>query len=172
MSSLNVSSAPDASIGILSIDYADKARGNLRVLFLQAEGQMTGYLPDSSATSTNKANVRDGHYPLWGYVHFYAATSNGAPSASAGAFVTRFSVPKLDRDLVNAMIDASLVPQCAMKVARDAEVGAFIPNPYKFQCGCYFDFRTTGRASCNACASPNECPPSTPACNYGICEVE
>lgn len=170
--SLIASAAPDASIGILSIDYADKARGNLRVLFLQAEGQLSGYLPDSTATSLNKENVRDGHYPLWGYVHFYTANINGTPSAAAGAFVTRFSVPKLDRELVDAMIDASLVPQCAMKVARDAEMGGFIVNPYKFQCGCYFDFRTTSRASCKTCTNSNECPASTPACNYGFCEKE
>jgi hypothetical protein len=170
--SLIASAAPDESIGILSIDYADKARGNLRVLFLQAEGQLSGYLPDSTATALDKANVRDGHYPLWGYVHFYTANINGAPSAAAGAFVTRFSVPKLDRELVDAMIDASLVPQCAMRLARDTEMGEFVSNPYKFQCSCYFDYRTTNRASCPLCASSNDCPANAPACNYGFCEKE
>jgi archaellum component FlaF (FlaF/FlaG flagellin family) len=169
--SLSVSGAPEQSIGILSIDYADKARGNLRVLFLQAEGQLSGYLPDSTDTALNKANVRDGHYPLWGYVHFYAANINGAPSAEAGAFVTRFSVPKLDRALVDAMVDASLVPQCAMDVARETEMGAFVRNPYEFRCGCYFDQRTTGRASCPTCTTANDCPASSPACNYGFCEA-
>jgi hypothetical protein len=170
--SLKGSPAPEQSIGILSIDYVDKDRGNLHVLSLQAEGQLSGYLPDSTDTSLNKANVRDGHYPLWGYVHFYTANINGAPSAAAGAFVTRFSVPNLDRALVDAMIDASLVPQCAMKVARVAEMGAFVPNPYEFQCGCHFDQRTTGRTSCATCATPNDCPASAPACNYGFCEME
>ncbi len=169
---LNDSTSPELSIGILSIDYADKARGNLRVLFLQSEGQLSGYLPDSTATALNKANVRDGHYPLWGYVHFYTANINGAPSAAAGAFVTRFSVPKLDAALVDAMIDSSLVPQCAMKVAREAEMGDFVPNPYQFQCDCHFDNRTTGHASCAKCATSNDCPASAPACNYGFCEVE
>jgi len=170
--SLRVSPVPEPSIGILSIDYVDKDRDNLRVLFLQAEGQLSGYLPDSTATSLNKENVRDGHYPLWGYVHFYTANINGAPSAAAGAFVTRFSVPKLDRALVDAMIDASLVPQCAMKVARETEMGAFVPNPYEFRCGCYFDQRTTGRASCTTCTTANDCPASSLACNYGFCETE
>ena len=170
--SLIASAAPDESIGILSIDYADKARGNLRVLYLQAEGQLSGYLPDSTATALDKANVRDGHYPLWGYVHFYTANINGAPSPAAGAFVTRFSVPKLDRQLIDAMIDASLVPQCAMKVARDTEMGGFASNPYKYQCGCYFDYRTTGRASCAPCATPNDCQASAPACNYGFCQED
>ncbi len=170
--SLKASAAPEQSIGILSIDYADKSRGNLRVLYLQGEGQIAGFLPDSTATSLNKANVRDGHYPLWGYVHFYTANINGAPSAAAGAFVTRFSVPKLDRELVDAMIDASLVPQCAMGVAREAEMGPFVPNPYRYQCGCYFDFRTTGKASCPPCTTTNDCPSSAPACNYGFCQLD
>jgi hypothetical protein len=171
-SSLEISPAPEQSIGILSIDYADKDRDNLRVLFLQGEGQMSGYLPDSTTASFNKANVRDGHYPLWGYVHFYTANVNGAPSAAAGAFVTRFSVPKLDRQLVDAMIDASLVPQCAMKVARETEMGPFVPNPSDFQCGCHFDQRTNGRTSCTPCTTPNDCPASAQACNYGLCETE
>lgn len=170
--SLIASAAPEQSIGILSIDYADKNRGNLRVLYLQAEGQISGFLPDSTATSLNKANVRDGHYPLWGYVHFYTANINGAPSPAAGAFVTRFSVPKLDRELVDAMIGASLVPHCAMKVARTSEMGAFIGNPYKFQCGCYFDAKTNGRTACAPCTTSNDCPATTPACNYGYCETQ
>ncbi len=134
--------------------------------------RLTGYLPDSTATSLNKANVRDGHYPLWGYVHFYTANLNGAPSPAAGAFVTRFAVPKLEQNLVDAMIDASLVPQCAMNVARETEMGSFVGNPSKFQCGCYFDHRTTGKASCALCTTPNDCPASAPACNYGFCEKE
>jgi hypothetical protein len=170
--SLNASAEPEESIGILSIDYADKGRGNLRVLYLQGEGQLSGFLPDSTATSFNKTNVRDGHYPLWGYVHFYTANINGAPSAAAGAFVTRFSLPKLDGALVDAMIDASLVPQCAMKVARDTEMGGFLHNPNNYQCGCHFDYRTTGKTSCAPCTTPNDCPAAAPACNYGFCETE
>ena len=170
--SLIASASPDESIGILSIDYADKNRGNLRVLYLQGEGQITGFLPDSSATALDKANVRDGHYPLWGYVHFYTANINGAPSAPAGTFVTRFSVPRLDQALIDAMIDASQVPQCAMKVARESEMGPFIHNPYKFQCGCYFDKRTKGKNACETCTTSNDCPVATPACNYGFCEKQ
>jgi len=94
--SLRISPVPEPSIGILSIDYVDKDRDNLRVLFLQAEGQLSGYLPDSTATSLNKENVRDGHYPCGATFHFYTANINGAPLPRRGAFVTRFSVPKLE----------------------------------------------------------------------------
>lgn len=168
--SLEGSANPQQSIGILSIDYADKNRGNLRVLYLQGQGQLAGFLPDTTPTSTNKANVRDGHYPLWGYVHFYTANINGAPSSAASAFVTRFSVPNLDRQLVDAIIAASQVPQCAMKVARTSEMGGFISNPYQFHCGCYFDFQTTNHTTCATCTTANDCPSSAPACNYGFCE--
>jgi hypothetical protein len=169
---LQGSPQPEQAIGILSIDYADKGRHNLRVLYLQGQGQLTGFLPDSTPASFNKKNVRDGHYPLWGYVHFYTANINGAPSAAAGAFVTGFSVPMLDGALVDAMIDASLVPQCAMQVARNTEMGDFLHNPSNYQCGCHFDNRTTGKTSCKPCTNPNDCPASAPACNYGFCETD
>ena len=169
--SMQVAAVADPSIGILSIDYADKSRDNLRVLHLQAPGQQSGYLPDSTSTSFDKANVRDGHYPLWGYVHFYVPiAAGGVPTLAAGAFVTRFAVPRLDQALIDAIIDASLVPQCAMKVARTAEIGDLVSNPNAFHCDCYFEGRTTGRTSCTPCATATDCPRATPACNYGFCE--
>jgi hypothetical protein len=169
--SMQASSAPEASMGILSIDYADKGRGNSRVLYLQAPGQACGYLPDSTATSFDKMNVRDGHFPLWGYVQFFTPIgAGGVPSAAVASFVTRFSVPRLDQNLVDGIIAASLVPQCAMKVARTAEIGDFTPNNLNFQCGCYFDFKTTGKTSCSTCVTSADCPTAMPACNYGYCE--
>lgn len=172
VTALTTSATPEESIGIVSIDYADSNRGNLRALYLQGQGQLSGFLPDSTLASKDKANVRDGHYPLWGYVHFYTASVNGIPSAAAGAFVTQFSLPKLDQALVAAMIDASLVPQCAMKVARETEMGPIVSNTSKFRCGCFFDFRTTNHASCPTCTTNNDCPATAPACNYGFCEQD
>src|SRR4029077_17030047 len=75
--SMLTSAAPEQSIGILSIDYADKNRGNLRSLYLQAKNQRCGYLPDANKNAFDKANVRDGHYPLWGYVHFFTPVGPG-----------------------------------------------------------------------------------------------
>ncbi len=169
--SLQMSAAIDPAIGIISIDYAEKSRGNIKTLHLQASGQAAGFLPDSTRTAFDKTNVRDGHYPLWGYVHFYTKLSEtGVPSTAAGTFVTRFSVPRLDQALIDAIIDASLVPQCAMSVARTTELGPYSTNPNSFECRCYFELRATGRTTCNACRNAAECPASTPACNYGFCE--
>src|SRR5262249_6460031 len=88
--SMLASTEAEQSIGILSIDYADKNRGNLRSLYLQSMGQSCGYLPDSNKNSFDKMNVRDGHYPLWGYVHMFTPVGpGGVPSDAAKAFVTR-----------------------------------------------------------------------------------
>jgi hypothetical protein len=168
--SMLASTAADQSIGILSIDYADKNRGNLRSLFLQARGQSAGYLPDSGINSFDKRNVRDGHYPLWGYVHFFTPVGpGGVPGDAAKAMVTRFSVARLDQQLLDNIIGASLVPRCAMEVARTGEIADYAPQS-GLQCGCYFDLKTTGKTDCTACASPADCPTERSACNYGYCE--
>jgi len=166
--------AIDSSIGILSIDYNDKNRDNLRALYLQAKDQRVGYLPDSSAVAYDKANVRDGHYPLWGYVHFFTPLQgDGNPAPQASAVVLKFRVERIDQSLVDDIIAASLVPQCAMKVARTTEMGDFMTRS-GFSCGCYFEAKThgAGLANCKTCNSAADCTDSThPACNYGYCET-
>ena len=169
--SMLASTASEQSIGILSIDYADKNRGNLRSLYMQASGQSCGYLPDSNKNAFDKMNVRDGHYPLWGYVHFFTPVGpGGVPSDAAKAMVTRFAISRLDQGLIDNIIGASLVPQCAMKVTRTGEESDFSPQT-GLQCGCYFDFKTTGKTDCKPCQQPSDCPSDHSACNYGYCEV-
>ena len=169
--SMLASTEAEGSIGILSIVDADVNRGNLRTLYLQAPGQLSGYLPDSNKNSFDKMNVRDGHYPLWGYEHFFTPVgAGGVPSEAAKAFVTRFSVARLDQKLLDNIIAAALVPQCAMKVVRTGEETMFMPNT-GLSCGCYFDFKSTGKTSCQPCQSSSDCPADHSACNYGYCEV-
>jgi hypothetical protein len=168
--SLLASTATNSSIGIVSVDYNDKNRGNLKGLYLQSKGQSSGYLPDSTPTTYDKLNVRDGHYPLWGYVHFFTPLGpGGVPSVAASAMVLRFRVPRLEQRLLDDIIAASLIPQCAMKVARTAEVGDFTVQT-GFECGCYFDQKTKNKTSCQTCAISEECSSDRPACNYGYCE--
>lgn len=167
----------EGTIGILSIDYNDKNRGNLKALYLQSKGQTAGYLPDSTPTTFDKINVRDGHYPLWGYVHFVVQLDHpgGNPlSPAANAMILLFNIPKIDQKLVDDIIAASEVPQCAMKVKRTDEVGTDGGNFTKrtdFACGCYFDFKTqNGKTGCQVCATADDCPNKSP-CNYGFCET-
>ncbi|HEU4728637.1 MAG TPA: hypothetical protein VFT22_12125 [Kofleriaceae bacterium] len=167
--SLLASTSSNSSIGILSIDFNDKNRGNLKALYLQSRGQLCGYLPDSAPTTYDKLNVRDGHYPLWGYVHFFTPLGpGGVPSPAANAMVLLFRVQKIEQRLLDEIIAASLTPQCAMKVERTSEVGDF-SNRTGLSCGCYFDFKTKGHTDCQACLSSEDCPGQTD-CNYGYCE--
>lgn len=161
----------DASIGVLSSDVADADRANLRALAFKAKGQTCGYLPDSSPTSKDKQNVRDGHYEVWGPSHLFARTVNGTPvSTAAQAFLARFVTPQLPKELVDAIIVGGLVPQCAMQVTRTEEVGPLASFAPPYSCGCYFDNTTRGKTSCKACKDNSECGGSTPVCNYGFCE--
>jgi len=162
----------ERAIGVLSNDAADRARDNLRILAFQAFKQRCGYLPDSTTTSLDKRNVRDGHYPIWGPVHLYTAISGGVPTPAANALITKLTVPKPNQALLDAIIDAGFVPQCAMQVSRTDEVGKLSAFAPPYHCGCYFDYRTNGLTTCQACTGPAQCPANKPACNNGYCEAQ
>jgi len=118
----------NAALGIIGSDFYDQPinRDRIKALGFQAGGQKCAYLPDSSLTSLDKINVRDGHYPLWGRIHFFAARANGLfVSPTATAFLTLFSNPYLDPEILAALIKAGFVPPCAMKVTRTQELGDF-----------------------------------------------
>jgi hypothetical protein len=163
------------AIGIISADYYDSDRANLRALAFKAEGQGCGYLPDSTPFKKDKANVRDGHYPIWGPIHFFANVANGIPvSPAAAAFVSVVSVPNLAKQLLDAFIASSLVPDCAMRVQRRAELGPMTAYAPPFTCGCYFEAAVSGAPAdgCSRCATANDCAdPTRPACNLGYCEA-
>lgn len=162
----------EKAIGVLSNDAADRARDNLRILAYQSFDQLCGYFPDSTPASFDKANVRDGHYPIWGPVHLYAAVSGGVPSPAANALISKLVASKPDKALLDAIIDSGFVPQCAMKVSRTEEVGKLSAYSPPYHCGCYFDFRTNGTNNCQTCETAAQCPSATPKCNNGFCEVQ
>jgi len=164
-------------LGIIGTDYYDQPenRGGLKALGFQATGQSCAYLPDSSLTSRDKINVRDGHYPLWGRIHFFAARVGTIPvSQTATTFLNLFANPTLDTPILNALIKAGFVPPCAMMVTRTEELGDFTySNPPPVSCGCAFDAQvgvTPMRPECTTCNSTSDCPTSRPACTNGYCE--
>lgn len=161
----------EKTIGVLSSDFADRERGNLTTLAFQARGQSCAYYTDSTKFAKDKRNVRDGHYAMWGPLHFYTRLEGNGPNEAAGAFAVRFSVPQLDQPLIDAIAKTSTTPLCAMKVTRDDEMGPMRPFDPSFHCGCYFDSLVGGASSCTRCAGPQDCPSSQPACNYGYCET-
>jgi hypothetical protein len=160
----------EQAIGIISVDWYDSDRKNLQALAYKAAGQDCAYLPDSNSNEFDKRNVRDGHYPIWGPLHFF--TVNPLPPA-AGAFLAVVAVPKVDPGVLDAFIDASLVPTCAMNVQRDAELGSLSPYSAPFQCGCYFESKKgTLPPECARCMTSNDCPGNRPACNLNYCEIQ
>lgn len=169
-----VPSDAEASIGVLSNDFADRSRGNLTTLAFQQAGESYGYLPDSSPTSTDKMNVRDGHYPMWGAIHLLATITNGQPSAAAKALITQFTLSKLDMNLVAAIIAAGFIPQCAMAVNHTTEVGTLASLAPTSACDCFFLSQTKSPlpAACVTCMGASDCPSSRPACSYGYCEPQ
>ena len=170
-------SAAPLAIGILGSDYYDFVRGPLKALGFQATAQDCAFVPDSSLTSLDKINVRDGHYPLWGRIHFYLAKVNNAIASEPGRqFVELLTRPDLDPEILDAFIAARFVPPCAMNVRRDSELGPFTyQDPAPFSCACLFDAEVNPNKSapplgCTPCTSNGDCPAERPSCNYQYCE--
>jgi ABC-type phosphate transport system substrate-binding protein len=184
----------NAALGILASTDADgqtmmngmnvSVRSILKILAYQHKGQDCAWLPDSSSTSFDKKNVRDGQYPIWGPIHFYTAvdTTTMLPTKQAIAnFVGYFSgkvMPPTGVNLLQLEIQTHTVPACAMHVKRSAEIGDMIPFKAASSCDCYFDFTANGATTCTKCAMVNDpaCTGSTQCTMYdattGYCEAK
>ena len=179
LTSVASSVSPEAAIGILAADVADANRDKVKTLAFEAFKQKTcGFWPDSTATSFDKRNVRDGHYPIWGPLHFFANVgANNVPTKPdaatlIGYFTGKVAVPA-GVNLLDLEISAHTVPACAMKVQRTTELGdvsAFTPAQ---SCGCYFESKLAGSpaAGCTACTGDAQCGGTTTHCRYGYCEA-
>ena len=174
---LGAAAIPDRSIGILSADVAQDNRATIKILAYQDFGAGCALYPDSRETSNDKANVRNGQYPIWGPLHFLQRLNgSGYPAnARAGEIVgylagTRPAPPGLD--LVKVEAQRHVIPQCAMRVKRTQEAGAVTPFAPPGACGCYYEQVATGMTSCTPCTTAIACPPSAPVCSYGYCELQ
>ncbi len=178
LTSVAASTSPDKTIGILSTGESDGARDEMKELYYQAYGQTCGFLPDSSPTSFDKMNVRDGHYQVWGPLHMYAnVDGTGKPTnAKASDLIDYVAGTKAltGVNIVDVEIKAHLIPQCAMMVKRDTEDGPLMSYQPPSACGCYFGKQTDGAApsGCQTCSQDSDCTtaPNT-HCNFGYCEA-
>lgn len=168
----------DAAIGILAATDADGARDKVKILAYQHYKQDCAWLPDSTSTSFDKLNVRDGHYPIWGPVHFFAKVDNtNTPTKPEAAKLIGYFTGKVPTpgsvNLLDLEIAAHTVPACAMKVQRSSELGAVSSFSPTGACGCYFEAKANAAApaSCMACTKDSECTGSNKHCNYGYCEA-
>jgi ABC-type phosphate transport system substrate-binding protein len=168
------STMPEATIGIVASDIADgnvldpttmmmtAGRTVLKILAYQHYKQDCAWLPDSSSTSFDKINVRDGHYPIWGPIHFYTKVTGMVPTNPAVAtFLGYFptpptSMPPAGVNMLKLAIGAHTVPSCAMHVKRSTEVGPVSSFKSTAPCDCYFEQIANGSTMCTACTMAND----------------
>jgi hypothetical protein len=171
---------PERALGITSADVAeeDDARANLHTLAYQHHDQACAFTPDSSPGSSDKRNVRDGHYELWAPLHLYTRGQNGGTGDPFVAEIVGYltgtrALPNRNTDFITTLKQAGLVPTCAMTVTRSREgarLEPFAPNP---SCGCYYEASPPGGsvpADCVTCTTSAECPSRAPSCSFGYCE--
>ncbi|MET0792594.1 MAG: hypothetical protein ABW061_13825, partial [Polyangiaceae bacterium] len=149
------STQPLATIGILGAEVYDSNRQNgLKTLAFQAKNQSAAYYPDSTSTSFDKQNVRDGHYTLWSPT-VYIAPVDGAqvPTNPAVKYLVDLVLGDSDASPPNggASFDAlgdlaavGLIPDCAMQVTRSFEGGPLSAYQPASPCGCYFESKVGG----------------------------
>jgi ABC-type phosphate transport system substrate-binding protein len=166
-------------LGILGADIYDGNRDKVKALAFRAYKQWKAYWPDSTPTSLDKKNARDGHYTALGYAHFIAnVDSNGAVTNNKAKLVIDLATQKASLagiDTIKVLAQtAHLIPQCAMKVKRVADGGDLSLYSDPAPCGCYFDSLVGGTpaaGTCKACTpTGNECG-STGTCRNNFCEA-
>jgi hypothetical protein len=184
-----VESATSAqAIGILGSEVYDANRGKgANVLAFQAFGESAAYYPDSTTSSFDKQNLRDGHYTLWSpTVYIAPVDTSGNPSNAAVKYIVDLVLGSPGAappngltdggapiDGIGAVVSVGLTPSCAMQVQRAADGAPLMPYTPPSLCTCTFLSKVPGSApppaSCVACSSSNPC--ATGTCFGGYCEV-
>jgi hypothetical protein len=182
INALETDGNPQQAIGILAdTNISVTTASHVNILAYKDDGQSCGYYPDSTATSHDKSNVRDGHYTLWGPLHFFAyVDSNGVPTDPDVERLISYMIGTAPApggvDIIQIEAQNNLVPPCAMKVARTVEMGPLMSYAPAASCGCYYDYQATGQSSCQQCKKQSDCPVSAPVCNLtysvGFCETQ
>lgn len=172
---------PDAVLGVLGMDLYDTRRADVKLLAFRTFGQRFAYFPDSTSASFDKVNVRDGHYAPWSptpYISSVAPGGNGTFTDPDARRVFELvmglrgpGAPTVDPvDGLKAVIQSSLVPECAMKVTRAGDGADFQLYSDPSPCGCYFEQNVQGGAtSCATCTQDSQC--GAGHCRYGYCEA-
>jgi hypothetical protein len=172
------------AIGILGDEVYDANRSaGVNVLAFSAFGQSLAYYPDSTTTSFDKQNIRDGHYTLWSpTVYIAPVDGQGVPSNPSVKYITDLVLGNQGAtppeggapiDGLGDVVKVGLTPNCAMQVQRTGDGKPLTPYTPTAPCTCYFLSKITNAgtlpASCVACSSSNPC--ATGSCFNGFCEV-
>lgn len=163
-----------SAIGLLGAEVYDSNRGAMNALAYRARHQHAAYYPDSSASARDKQNVRDGHYTVWSPTIWMDRIdpATGAPLDPRTRYVIDLIAnkpvsPAPSFDTTTFIAKVGLVPDCAMRVARDFEGGPLRLYQPAESCVCRYEslVATTSCATCtDRCASG--------VCRHGYCEVQ
>jgi hypothetical protein len=169
------SSNPEPTIGIMGTEVYDGARNLVKLLAFKGFGQKYGYFPDSSSTSFDKKNVRDGHYLPWAptpYITLVDAGTGKATDPNVQRMIDLVLGVRVDADVngLDAVIASGLIPDCAMSVTRAFDGGDFSLYSPTQSCACYFESKVPqGSTKCSVCTTDAQC--GAGKCHRGYCEV-
>jgi len=179
LSALQSSANPEATIGVIGTEIYDANRDTLKLLAYRAYDQEYAYFPDSTATSFDKKNLRDGHYTIWSPTEWLARVdASGNPTNEDVDYVFKLILAEAAVDPapapafepIDVLIEVGLVPECAMGVQREVEGGDLSIYEPAEPCGCYYDSKVeNGSTDCQACSDTQPC--ATGTCRHGYCEV-
>jgi hypothetical protein len=171
ISSVMGSSNPEATLGILGTELYDQRRADIKLLAFKAFGQRYAYYPDSTPTSFDKQNVRDGHYLPWSPTTYIAKVDAQGNIADPNA--RRFYELVMGGDDVDGLrqvVSSGLIPRCAMKVMRAGEGADLTLYSDPTPCGCWFEKNVPrGSTTCTPCTDDGPCKGGK--CRLGFCEA-
>jgi hypothetical protein len=174
LNAVAISTNPEKTIGLMGIEIYDNNRDKVSLLAFKAFKQRYAYFPDSTPTSFDKRNLRDGHYVPWApTIYITAADANNVPTnANAKLFIDlvlgNTTLPGVD-GLV-AGIKNGLVPDCAMGVTRAYDGGDLSLYSPAAPCGCYYESKVpNGSSTCTPCTDDTPC--NGGKCRFNFCEA-
>jgi hypothetical protein len=167
--------SPEQALGFASLDAVDPKRGTIKTLAYRHWAQTKFYWPDSTNSTYDKKNVRDGHYPLWGYEHAVTLVDGAGaplkPLAKKLSDILSGAAPLPGGDAILLESKAGVVPLCAMDVSRSADAGDFSLVTTGSSCGCFFEKNVpSGTTACTSCTADTQCAPGQ-HCRNTFCEA-
>ena len=173
VSQLQTSATPEKAIGILGAEVYDQYRSTLNVLAFRGFGQYAAYYPDSTASSLDKRNVRDGHYTVWSPTIYLTRQTGGVVDNPRAKYVIdlilgRTVTPAPAFNATEIVMHNGLVPDCAMQVQRSSEGGNLSRYQPAEDCTCYFESQVA-TTSCETCSAEDPC--TAGVCRNGYCEA-
>ena len=169
---------PEAALGILGAEVYDNDRANLNALAFRARGQYAAYYPDSTSTTTDKQNVRDGHYTVWSPTIWMDTIANAQPTNANARYVIDLitgapTTPAPAFDTTTIIAAVGLVPDCAMRVSRTFEGGPLSRYTPAQSCSCKYESLVADPdTTCTQCTGTGQGTCAAGVCRAGFCEVQ